>query len=300
MPVAPERAGSRRTLVARYGYDVVGRRIAKRVYSAVTGGIVAYTRFVYHGSAVAFETDTTGTKINLRYTWGFDIDDLVAVRDSFGNHYYVVQDKLGSVRGLVKRDGSWIRSLRYRPYGAVVADTTIASPPTWERYRWTGREYDSETGWYYFRARYLDPSVRRFVQEDPIGYAGGVNIYAYGNGSPMEGRDPSGTVMNEEKMGCHICGDPASQEFDDSWGGGGGNDWDGNGVDDFEDFANAHSWDDADQVVITQVNEDGTLSVVTMYVKNHDWNPDVGHQLQLATRAAKAAAEAGLFGVKPR
>jgi len=49
------------TLIARYGYDVLGRRIAKRVYSSSTGGTVAYTRFVYHGAHVAFETDSLGT-----------------------------------------------------------------------------------------------------------------------------------------------------------------------------------------------------------------------------------------------
>jgi YD repeat-containing protein len=65
-------------LIARYGYDVVGRRIAKRVYSSATGGTVAYTRFVYHGSQVAFETDSTGA-IGLRYTWGLEVDDLVGV-----------------------------------------------------------------------------------------------------------------------------------------------------------------------------------------------------------------------------
>ncbi|MBK9067356.1 MAG: hypothetical protein IPL76_10845 [Gemmatimonadetes bacterium] len=33
------------------------------------------------------------------------------------------------------------------------------------RYRWTGREWDAETGWYFHRARYYDPGQRRFVQE---------------------------------------------------------------------------------------------------------------------------------------
>ena len=134
--------------------------------------------------------------MGLRYTYGLATDDVLAIRDAAGNHYYVVQDVLHSVRGLVKRDGTWVRSLRYGPYGAVIADTASASAPSWElRYRWTGREYDSETGWYYFRARYFDPSVRRFVQEDPIGYGGGVNVYAYGDGAPLAGRDPSGLVM---------------------------------------------------------------------------------------------------------
>jgi RHS repeat-associated protein len=117
----------------------------------------------------------------------------LAFRDSVGTQsitYYVVQDKLRSVRGLVKRDGTWIMSQRFGPYGNVVESTGSGLA---NRYSWTGREYDTETGWYYFRARYYDPNVRRFVQEDPIGYRGGYNLYAYASGDPLNRRDPWGT-----------------------------------------------------------------------------------------------------------
>ncbi|MBK6423796.1 MAG: RHS repeat-associated core domain-containing protein [Gemmatimonadetes bacterium] len=60
------------------------------------------------------------------------------------------------------------------------------------RYRWTGREWDAETGWYFHRARYYDPGQRRFVQEDPAGVAGGENLYAYVGGRPLVAADPSG------------------------------------------------------------------------------------------------------------
>ena len=98
---------------------------------------------------------------------------------SDGTDYYVVQDALGSERGLTKRDGSgtWQASWRYRIYGAVL-DSAGTAPLT-VRYRWTGRELDQETGLYYFRARYYDPAVQRFIQEDPIGYAGGLNLYGF-------------------------------------------------------------------------------------------------------------------------
>jgi len=180
------------TLIARYAYDVAGRRIVKRVYSNTTGGTVAYTRFVYSGSNVAFEADSLNT-IGLKYVWGGAADDLLAVRDAAGNHFYVVQDLLHNVRGVVKRDGTWKLSQRFGPYGGRTAVDSSASGLGFElRYRWTGREYDSESGWYYFRARYFDATQRRFVQEDPIGYGGGVNVYAYGDGNPTNGRDPTG------------------------------------------------------------------------------------------------------------
>jgi RHS repeat-associated protein len=196
------------TLIARYAYDVLGRRIAKRVYSGATGGTMAYTRFVYHGDQVAFEADSSGT-LGLRYTWGLGTDDLVGVRDAAGNQYYAVQDKLGSVRGLYRRDGTWWMRQSFAPYGALVArDTTTAGASVPLRYGWTGREYDAETGWYYFRARYYDPQQRRFVQEDPIGDAGGPNLYAYVAGRVFDARDPSGLKVCDDWARCGSAGGP--------------------------------------------------------------------------------------------
>lgn len=182
------------TLIARYAYDVSGRRIAKRVYSTASGGTVGYTRFIYHGANVAFETDSGGT-IGLRYTWG-GTDQLLAV-DNGTNHYYPALDKLGSVRALVRRDGTWIMNQHFGPYGALISRDSSGSPGFALRYGWTGREYDSETGFYYFRARYFDLSVRRFVQEDPVEYSGSSNLYAYVDGDVMEARDPSGMIASK-------------------------------------------------------------------------------------------------------
>ena len=183
------------TVYVRYAYDVLGRRIVKRVYAFF--GTVAYTRFVYHGDAVGFETDSAGTSIGLRYTWGQGTDVLVAVEDAGGHHYYAVRDVIGSVRGLVRRDGTWMMSQRFGPYGNVIARDTNATVALGFalRYGWTGREYDTETGFHYFRARYYLQVMRRFVQEDPIGYAGGGSLYAYAGGGPLEATDPSGSLM---------------------------------------------------------------------------------------------------------
>ncbi len=48
--------------------------------------------------------------------------------------------------------------------------------------------------WYFHRARYYSPELRRWTQEDPIGYGGGVNLYAYVGGAVLAGRDPSGLI----------------------------------------------------------------------------------------------------------
>ena len=178
-------------LIARYGYDVLGRRIVKRVYSTASGGTVGYLRMIYRGSSVAVEADSAGT-LGLKYTYG-GTDQLLALTDGT-THYYVTTDRLGSVRSLAKRDGTWAMTQRFGPYGARLSRDTSASYGLGARlrYGWTGREWDAETGLSFHRARYLHPALRRWTQEDPIGYAGGPNLYGYVSGRPLEARDPSG------------------------------------------------------------------------------------------------------------
>lgn len=186
-------------VIARYAYDVTGARIAKRVYNTVGGGCssgtVGFTRYAVQGGQVSFETDSAGSSITRRYLWGPGTDNLIAVQvgSSADSTFYAGKDKLGSIRAWVRKDGAWRWGMRYRPYGLGVdsSGTAVATP-----YRWTSREYDSETGFYFLRARYYDPAIGRFTQEDPIGLSGGENLYAYVDGRPLEARDPSGLVSN--------------------------------------------------------------------------------------------------------
>jgi RHS repeat-associated protein len=65
-------------------------------------------------------------------------------------------------------------------------------------YSYTGREYDRETNLYYYRARYYDAQVGRFVSKDPISFAGGdVNLYGYVQSNSINLIDPSGMEWSD-------------------------------------------------------------------------------------------------------
>jgi RHS repeat-associated protein len=57
----------------------------------------------------------------------------------------------------------------------------------------TGRDFDKETGLYYYRERYYDPMEGRFISKDPIGFQGGINLYAYALNNVINNTDPDGT-----------------------------------------------------------------------------------------------------------
>ncbi len=104
----------------------------------------------------------------------------------------VLTDLLGSTVAL--SNGATIQtSYAYDPYGV----TTSAGAATYNTYQFTGRENDGTTdGLMYYRARYYNPAWGRFVSEDPIGIAGGVNLYGYVGGRPTTARDPTGLAPN--------------------------------------------------------------------------------------------------------
>jgi len=102
---------------------------------------------------------------------------------------YYHYDGLGSVVALSDSNGDTVQTYEYSVYGQVAAeDPNFLTNP----YMFTGRRFDIETGLYYYRARYYNPYVGRFLQTDPVGYGAGINWYLYCRNNPVGLVDPSG------------------------------------------------------------------------------------------------------------
>lgn len=163
----------------RFDYDGFGRRIQKWTDSDTI-------QYLYDDEDLFMELDGGGSTLR-EYTYYPGTDRPHSVRTGGQTYYYAV-DIPGSVRGLVQDSATVVNEYRYTPFGAAEYTSESVTNPL----RYAGREYDSETGLYYMRARYYSPSLARFISEDPIGLAGGLNPYVYVGNSPMNGRDPFG------------------------------------------------------------------------------------------------------------
>jgi RHS repeat-associated protein len=163
-------------------YDPFGRRIQK-------GGSV----FIYDNSRLIQESDTAGNLV-ARYIHGPAVDSpLAAYRGSVSEFYQT--DGLGSVTSLTNTSGVVNQTYIYDSFGNISSTTGTFVQP----FRYTGREFDTETGLLYYRARYYDASTGRFPSEDSARWAGsGVNFYIYSMNNPTNFRDPTGHTVGVE------------------------------------------------------------------------------------------------------
>jgi len=174
-----------------YTYDPSGRRIAKDVDGVVTKYRAACPELAERdGDQCIAEYDGDDTLLR-KYIHGRYIDEPICMIEAAGGYagtYYYHFDALGSVVALSDADGDTVQVYEYDVYGQVAA----SDPNHPNRFLFTGREFDTETGLYYYRARYYNASIGRFLQTDPIGYDDGINVYCYCRNSPISWIDPLG------------------------------------------------------------------------------------------------------------
>lgn len=184
--------------VVSYSYDGLGRRIQ------MTQNGLPVTRYVYDNEDIILEYDDSSV-LQASYTHGLGIDEPLIMNRNSSNFYFHA-DGLGSIVDLTDSSGTVVQSYVYDSFGNIVSQTGSLTNP----YTYTGREFDSESGLYYYRARYYDPNIGRFINEDPIGFGGGINKFVYTINNPVNFTDPSGLLSKKDcediaALGYSIC-----------------------------------------------------------------------------------------------
>ena len=154
-----------------FSYDALGRRSAREDGNGVT-------MFGYDLTDVVEDVAPAAERAYLR---GTTPDELFAA-----DGVTLVVDGLGSIIRVLDADGRVRDVVGYEPFGRTVSTAASAM-----RYGFAGRERDGDD-LYYHRARYYHSGLGRFISEDPLGLAAGVNAYVYAFNDPVNVVDPTG------------------------------------------------------------------------------------------------------------
>ncbi|HEX6809099.1 MAG TPA: RHS repeat-associated core domain-containing protein, partial [Gemmatimonadaceae bacterium] len=182
-----------------YAYNAYGQ-LAQRSRSVGGGTAVLERQFLWDKDQLFAELDSSGTRRIAEYAYwpGEDVPYAIMTgADSITATRYFAEDQLGNVVG-VFTSGAVPQSLSYQAFGAL--DSAVSSLGTLadtNRLRWKGMMYEGDsTRLYYVHNRWYDPVTGRFLSEDPVGHAGGLNLYVFGNNDPINAADPLGLCEN--------------------------------------------------------------------------------------------------------
>jgi len=178
-----------------FTYDPFNRRIEKEcVTTNRRRTTTTTTQYVYDGEDIVLQKETVAYDSGRAFTTktsfihGPGIDEPLAMIEGRDTYYYHA-DGLGSIVAMTDDSLNIVQHYSYDSFGTP----TLSDPDFIQPYTYTGREWDDETGLYFYRARYYNPSAGRFISKDPIGFNGGdVTLYGCVQNNPVNLIDPLG------------------------------------------------------------------------------------------------------------
>ena len=196
------------SVIANYSYDALGRRISKISNDTTIS-------YIYDGNNVIEERADENVIAEYIYTDG--IDELISAKLNGANYYYL-KDMSGNIVGITDNMGQLIDRYEYTAYGDVKTFNSdgeeIETSLVGNKYLYSSREYDSETGNYNYRFRTYNPKLGRFNQQDPLLFIDSLNQYAYVLNNPVNYTDPLGLARMAGNSGINI-NNPLNSEFID-------------------------------------------------------------------------------------
>jgi RHS repeat-associated protein len=170
-------------VIAEYYYDPFGRRLWKEV-----GGSTLF--FQYADEGLVAEYDGTGTEIK---TYGYKPGSTWTTDPLFmkegAEYYFYHNDHLGTPQKMTAVNGAVVWGAQYEAFGKASVD---GSSTIINNLRFPGQYFDQETGLHYNFHRYYDPVSGRYFRVDPVGFEGGINVFNYVRGNPINFIDKLG------------------------------------------------------------------------------------------------------------
>jgi len=211
---------SNTTTVVNFKYDYMGRRFEKSVEDGAT------KTFIYDGWNPILETIQHSTfSITNSFAWGLDLSGsmqgaggigglLSTVQD--GDIYFSCFDANGNVTDYVDETGDIAAHYEYNPFGLPVRDRTqtggiISSTGNKKddfNFRFSTKYLDIETDLYYYGYRYYDPELGRWINREPFGENGGLNLYGFVGNAITKFVDYLGLYPYEISSGSILNYDP--------------------------------------------------------------------------------------------
>lgn len=174
-----------------YDYDGEGRHHDRREYAWQGGNWVAVNTcyYVYSGFNVVQEVNTALSQGTISYTYGLQLLERDSNLTNQPTGFYQL-DGNGNVVMMYDRSGNILAKYLYDPYGNLLAQQgPLASL---NHYRFSGKEFNPHTSLYYYGYRFYDPNLQRWLNQDPIGENGGINLYEAIGNDPLNEVDPFG------------------------------------------------------------------------------------------------------------
>jgi RHS repeat-associated protein len=135
-------------------------------------------------------------------------DNTQMIIGSSSEHDYYHADGNGNVTMLINSSQAVVAKYLYDPFGNTLSlSGSLAAANV---YRFSSKAWNDNAGLYYYGRRFYDPNLQRFVNRDPIGELGGLNLYAYVANNPINRMDPLGLAPGDKWFGYN---DPAFQDW---------------------------------------------------------------------------------------
>jgi RHS repeat-associated protein len=156
-------------LIATYNYDVVNRRASK----TTSDGTIS---FLYETYSLRTEVFSDGSRAHYVYLPGLQVPFAQCIKGEF---FYYGHDQIGTPVEIFNEAGELIRADQFHAYGGQREVRQFSSQNVHFPFGFMGQYRDDETGLCYNHFRYYDPSLCRFISQDPLGIRAGTNFYTY-------------------------------------------------------------------------------------------------------------------------